>query len=130
MTGHIGIAAVLLYLAGIFWTLGYDTIYAHMDRVDDETIGIKSSARKLGDQTRPALIWFYSLASVLIFLALYSAAPSLWALPGMAVIGYLFAYQIRQLDIHDPARCLALFRFNRDQGLIILAIIILCSATA
>jgi 4-hydroxybenzoate polyprenyltransferase len=40
----LGIAPVLLYLAGICWTLGYDTIYAYQDIEDDMRIGVKSSA--------------------------------------------------------------------------------------
>ena len=43
---------MLLYLAGIAWTLFYDTIYAHQDKEDDALIGVKSTARLFGDHTR------------------------------------------------------------------------------
>ena len=55
VTGAIGASAFLLYLGGLAWTIGYDTIYAHQDREDDALIGVKSSARRLGSATRPAL---------------------------------------------------------------------------
>ncbi len=56
--GSLGPAAIGLYAAGIFWTLGYDTIYAHQDREDDALAGIKSSARWLGSSTKTALVIF------------------------------------------------------------------------
>ena len=60
--GGIGWPAGLLYVAGIAWTLGYDTIYAHQDKEDDLLIGVKSSAIALGQRTRPFLIAFYVVA--------------------------------------------------------------------
>ncbi len=50
-TGTLDAAAVLLYAAGFFWTLGYDTIYAHQDKEDDALIGVRSTALLLGDAT-------------------------------------------------------------------------------
>ena len=60
VTGSLGWPAVLLYLGGVFWTLGYDTIYAHQDKEDDARIGVKSSALALGSRTRPFLFAFYA----------------------------------------------------------------------
>jgi len=37
--GGLDLSAAVLYAAGIFWTLGYDTIYAHQDKEDDILIG-------------------------------------------------------------------------------------------
>ena len=59
ITGSISLSPILLYLLGIFWTLGYDTIYAHQDREDDALIGVKSSALFLGDKTKLFLVAFY-----------------------------------------------------------------------
>ena len=129
MTGTIGLPGVLLYSAGIFWTLGYDTIYAHMDRVDDESVGIKSSARALGNQTVPAIAGFYGASTLCLFLALYHGAASLTVLPALLAVSIAFIWQIRRLDIHNPALCLRLFKFNRDQGLMILLAIIVCVYT-
>ncbi|MHA1108885.1 MAG: 4-hydroxybenzoate octaprenyltransferase, partial [Alphaproteobacteria bacterium] len=53
--GDLPPAAILLYIGGIFWTLGYDTIYAHQDRADDPAAGVKSSARALGLDSKPWL---------------------------------------------------------------------------
>ena len=62
--GDVHAPALVLYAAGIFWTLGYDTIYAHQDKEDDLSVGVKSSALKLGDNTRPWLVIFYVAAVV------------------------------------------------------------------
>jgi 4-hydroxybenzoate polyprenyltransferase len=59
LTGGLHPAPVVLYLAGIVWTLGYDTIYAHQDKEDDLLVGVKSLAIKLGQGTRRWLAFFY-----------------------------------------------------------------------
>ena len=55
--------AVLLYAGGVFWTLGYDTIYAVQDLEDDALAGVKSSARRLGAAApRGVLVFYWSAA--------------------------------------------------------------------
>jgi 4-hydroxybenzoate polyprenyltransferase len=124
-TGSIGLPAIALYGAGIAWTLFYDTIYAHQDREDDELIGVKSTARLFGARTHGWLTGFQSLTTALIVLAVILAVPAPLPL-ALAVSGLLgfsthLAWQLRRLDIDDPALCLALFRSNRDAGLILTA---------
>ena len=65
----LGIPALLLYLGGVFWTLGYDTIYALQDIEDDAMIGVKSSARRLGAGVRRGVAIFYVAAVVFAALA-------------------------------------------------------------
>ena len=62
VTGALHWAPVVLYVAGIAWTLGYDTIYAHQDKEDDALIGLKSTALKFGANTTPWMIAFYGTA--------------------------------------------------------------------
>ena len=71
--GELGTPALLLYAAGIAWTLGYDTIYAHQDKEDDALIGVKSSARRLGANTKPALWLFYAATTVLLLASGWTA---------------------------------------------------------
>ncbi len=61
--GPLSLAPVLLYAAGIAWTLAYDTIYAHQDKDDDIMIGVKSTALLFGANTRPWLGGFFALTS-------------------------------------------------------------------
>jgi 4-hydroxybenzoate polyprenyltransferase len=119
--GRLDAPAYLLYAGAIAWVIGYDTIYAHQDREDDALIGIKSTALLFGERTKPLLGAFYALAVLLIAAAGWSAgARPIFALGLAAFAGHL-ALQIRRLDIDDPAVCLAVFKSNRDAGLILFA---------
>jgi 4-hydroxybenzoate polyprenyltransferase len=111
----------VLYAAGILWTLGYDTIYAHQDKEDDALIGVKSSALRLGQRTRPALFVFYSGAAILI-----GAAGGLAGLgwPFFALLAAAAAqllWQAADVKLDDPADCLAKFKSNRLAGWLVLA---------
>lgn len=124
-TNKLSWAAVLLYCAGIAWTLFYDTIYAHQDKEDDALIGVKSTARLFGDNTARWLRWFL-VASVVLFTAglitaLIETSTPLQltvALCGVWAFGWHLALQLRTLNTEDPAQCLKLFRSNRNAGLI------------
>lgn len=121
----LSVAAGLLYVAGIAWTLFYDTIYAHQDREDDALIGVRSTARKFGPRTGIWLTGFQSAAVAATILAIALAAQGPLAL-GLGVAGAVafsthLAWQLRQLDIDDPALCLRLFRSNRTTGLLLAA---------
>jgi 4-hydroxybenzoate polyprenyltransferase len=123
--GEVPLGALLLYAAGIAWTLYYDTIYAHQDKEDDALIGVKSTARLFGAQSGRWLMVFLA-ASLLLFAAAASATipaarglwPMLLALAGVWAFGLHMVWQMRGLDLDDPAACLRIFRANRDAGLI------------
>jgi 4-hydroxybenzoate polyprenyltransferase len=121
--GQLTPAPLLLYAAGIAWTLFYDTIYAHQDREDDALIGVKSTARLFGTRTRAWLAGFLAAAGLLAVLAVLAAgmpaAARAAAFAGIAGFLAHLAWQLRRLDIDDGARCLELFRSNRDAGLIL-----------
>jgi 4-hydroxybenzoate polyprenyltransferase len=121
VTGSLAWPPVLLYLGGIVWTLGYDTIYAHQDREDDARIGVKSSALALGRGTRPFLFAFDAAAVALWTAAAVAAGLGIafWAL--LAAAATQLAWQAAQVDIDDPADCLRKFRSNRIVGWLIFA---------
>jgi 4-hydroxybenzoate polyprenyltransferase len=126
-SGSLGLAPVILWLSGIAWTLFYDTIYAHQDKEDDALIGVKSTARLFGDTNSKAWLRGFLVLAVLlmtaaVLLALLPGTPSLpklgLALLGVWGFGWHMAWQLTQLDTTDPAKCLSLFRSNRNAGLI------------
>jgi 4-hydroxybenzoate polyprenyltransferase len=121
--GEIGAAPIALYFAGFFWTLGYDTIYAHQDAEDDVLVGIKSTALKLGEYTSRWLWGFYGMTTGLLALAGYLVGLS-WAFYLLLAFaaGHL-VWQTWTLDIKNPGRCLMLFKSNRYFAWIILAAI-------
>ena len=111
-TGSLGAPALAMYAAGIAWTLGYDTIYAHQDKADDALIGVKSSARRLGKRTKPALWLFYALA-VAGLAGAAALADAAWpAYAGIALGAIQLAWQIATLDTEDNANCWLRFRSN------------------
>lgn len=125
-TGHVDGASVLLYGAGIFWTLYYDTIYAHQDREDDALIGVKSTARLFGDTSRLWLQGFAAASLIFLLLAVImlpirngNFAPLGVAIAGIWGFGWHLIWQMRRLDLDDPASCLRIFRANRDAGLLL-----------
>ena len=119
--GSLDVRPLVLYAGSIAWVIGYDTIYAHQDREDDALIGIKSTALLFGDRTKAMLVIFYGLAVGLIGLAgaLAGAGAIFWL--GVAVFAAHLAWQIVRLDIGNPDVCLAVFKSDRDAGLILFA---------
>ncbi|HLL26155.1 MAG TPA: 4-hydroxybenzoate octaprenyltransferase [Xanthobacteraceae bacterium] len=126
--GRIDWPALILYAGSILWVIGYDTIYAHQDRDDDAIIGVRSTARLFGEETRPALVFLYAGAVLLILIAGIFAGGGI--LFDLGVIGFALhlAWQVRTIDIGNPAQCLGLFRANREAGLILFAGIVLDAA--
>ena len=119
-TGRLDAPAFWLYLGGIAWTLGYDTIYAHQDKEDDVLIGVKSSALALGAATRPWLFVFYG-AAVALWAEAGAAAAMRWPFYlGLAAALLQLCWQAATVDIDDPADCLAKFRSNRWTGWLLL----------
>jgi 4-hydroxybenzoate polyprenyltransferase len=114
----------VLYVAGILWTLGYDTIYAHQDKEDDALIGVKSSALRLGRQTRPALFVFYIGAAIVIGLSGWLAQLAWPFTLLLAAATVQLLWQAADVDIDDPQDCLAKFKSNRLAGWLVLAAIV------
>ncbi len=119
--GALAPAPLLLYLAGIAWTLGYDTIYAHQDKEDDALIGVKSTALKFGQRSKPWLYGFYA-ASLLLLAAVGRALDLAWPYQlGLALGAVQLFWQVSTLDLGDPDDCLAKFKSNRLFAWLILA---------
>jgi 4-hydroxybenzoate polyprenyltransferase len=123
-TAPLPASALLLYASGVFWTLGYDTIYAVQDLEDDALAGVKSSARRLGGAAPAAVLGFYAIAVVLCLAAWRAAGLGLGFLPLAAAFAVQLLWQARALRVGEPARALALFKSNTLAGLILTAAII------
>ena len=122
---EISLAPVLLYVGGIFWTLGYDTIYAHQDRRDDPAAGVKSTARRLGLDSKPWLYAFYLIAAAL-FAATGHVVGLGWVFyAGLALATLQFVWQVADVDLDAPKDCLAKFRSNRLAAWLILGSIVI-----
>ncbi|MBV9785270.1 MAG: 4-hydroxybenzoate octaprenyltransferase [Acidisphaera sp.] len=123
--GSLDRSAAALYAAAIVWILGYDTIYAHQDREDDALVGVKSTARLFGENSRPFLAACYGATVLLLALAGVWAGLSPWFDAALVLPAALLAWQVARLDIADPAGCLVLFKLNREVGLAVAAAILI-----
>ncbi|MGA9658777.1 MAG: 4-hydroxybenzoate octaprenyltransferase [Asticcacaulis sp.] len=118
LTGTLTLPALIFYAGLIFWTLGYDTIYALQDMEDDAMIGVKSSARALGRHTVNGVSLFYALAALLTGTAAYMAhLPALFFGGLLLVTLHLFS-QIFRLGLDSAPLALKLFKSNRTTGLL------------
>jgi 4-hydroxybenzoate polyprenyltransferase len=117
--GDLDGPAVLLYIGSILWVIGYDTIYAHQDKEDDALVGVRSTARLFGDNTKSWLVGLYGGALMCFAVAFAAAQAPVVALAGLIAAGAHMARQIMTLDIDDPDQCLRLFKSNNVVGWLI-----------
>jgi 4-hydroxybenzoate polyprenyltransferase len=126
-TGRLDVADGMLYAGLFFWTLGYDTIYALQDKADDELIGVKSTARLFGAAARPWVLRFYAVGFTLILAAGFTEHTG-WPFAFVLLLaGAHLLWQVKRLDIDDPANCLIIFRSNRETGALIALAFLLAS---
>lgn len=116
---------VFMYVGAVFWTLFYDTIYAHQDIKDDEDANIKSTARLFGEKTPKWLrgfmvctVTFLGIAVILAAISTGGVLTPIVALAAPWVMGWHLTWQLTRLDIDNPDICGQLFRSNRDAGLL------------
>ncbi|XP_043917052.1 4-hydroxybenzoate polyprenyltransferase, mitochondrial [Protopterus annectens] len=114
-----------LYMSGILWTLIYDTIYAHQDKVDDVLIGVKSTALRFNEQTKLWLIGFSAAMLAGLALTGVNCGQTLPYYVSLAVVGAHLAYQVYTLDMNDPENCWKKFTSNRSLGLLLFVGIVL-----
>ena len=123
--GELNAPALWLYAAGVCWTLGYDTIYAHQDKADDLLVGVKSTALKFGEHTLIWLILFYC-ATIILLGTIGVLMDLAWPyFVGLSVGAGHFLWQLRTVNLDIPVSCLKVFKSNRDFGLIIFGSIIM-----
>ena len=118
-TGSLTLAPCLVYLAAIFWTIGYDTIYAIQDLDDDSVAGIRSTPRLFGAWTQIMVGLFFILAIAVLIWAYAITGTGLIARAGLAAFALHLGWQVLKINLKNPAMALRLFRSNRDAGLIL-----------
>ena len=128
--GSLGWPAILIYAAAIFWTIGYDTIYALQDSRDDAIVGVRSTARLFAGQVRTGVGIFYALAIGAAACAIHLAGGGIAGQLAVAVFAAHLLWQWRQIAPADPILALRLFRSNRDAGLLFFAALAICGDLA
>ena len=115
-------SVITLYLGLMFWTVGYDTIYACQDIEDDAIIGVKSTARKFGKRIKLGVAISYSLCAALTTYAVSqaSALSLLWALLTVPFFAHLI-WQVTSLNPQDSRNSLKRFKSNLWAGGLLIA---------
>jgi 4-hydroxybenzoate polyprenyltransferase len=119
VTGSLTLAPLLLWFGSIAWVVGYDTLYAIQDKEDDALVGVKSSARRLGDKAPLGVAIFYLIAVALWGGAVWSVRPDWLALLALLPAAVHLGGQALRADPHDGDLALRLFRSNRSCGLLL-----------
>ncbi len=110
--GKIEFPAILLYIGGVFWTIGYDTIYAYQDKADDLILGVKSTAIKFGDNAKKYLNNFYTITSIMFIFAGNIARIGLKYNVLMILPIALLFWQVQTLDVNNTRNCSIRFQSN------------------
>ena len=105
LIGEISLEPILLYIAAIFWTLGYDTIYGFQDIYDDEIIGVKSTSIKFKENYKLFIGLCYFICVLLLIILVILSQSFMFLL----MDGFLFMYANNWLFLE---KCLHLFIFN------------------
>ena len=119
VTGALALPVILLWAGSVFWVIGYDTLYAIQDIEDDALVGVKSSARALGQRARLGVGLTYALAVAGWSAAIWAVRPQPLALLALLPAALHLARQVVRTDPADGAAALALFRSNRFTGMLL-----------
>jgi len=119
VTGSLDWSPLLLWFGSIAWVIGYDTLYAIQDIEDDALVGVKSSARRLGDKTSLGVGVFYVIAVLLWGAAVWSVRPEWIALLAVIPAALHLTNQVARADPKDGELALRLFRSNRTCGMLV-----------
>ena len=128
--GSLDWPALLLWFGSVGWVVGYDTLYAIQDIEDDALVGVKSSARRLGDKAPAGVAIFYAIAVFLWGTAIWSVRPDWLALATLMPAALHLANQAVRADPMDGELALRLFRSNRTCGLLVFLAMLVVGLTA
>lgn len=120
VTDSIAPSTILIYAGAFFWTLGYDTIYAHQDKDDDLMVGIKSTALLLGERSKKWVGIFYAACWTLLTGALFLMQTSILSQGLILLPGLHMLIQVIRWKPYDRGSSLYWFKSNRDCGLLFL----------
>lgn len=116
-TGAVPKVAWLLFIAGVLWTVVYDTMYAMVDREDDRKLGIRSSAILFGDGDRFVIGIMQLMTLMALWLVGKELELGLWYRVGLAFAAMFALYQQFLIRERKPEDCLRAFLNNNYFGM-------------
>ena len=116
LNNNITTEILILYLAAIFWTLGYDTIYGAQDMSDDEIIGLKSTSIKFKKNLKLFVGFSYAITLILL---VYNFKDSI-SFNFFTLFFTLFClslfWQVTKINKKNKHELLKLFKSNNLSG--------------
>jgi 4-hydroxybenzoate polyprenyltransferase len=128
--GSLDWPPILLWFGSIAWVVGYDTLYAIQDKEDDALVGVKSSARRLGEKAPLGVGVCYAAALLLWCAAVWRVRPDWVALLTLLPAAVHLANQALRADPNDGELALKLFRSNRTCGFLVCLAMLVVGLTA
>ena len=125
--GEVTLTPLLLYLGCIFWTLGYDTVYALQDMEDDRRIGVKSTALRLGRYSKRWVACWYGVFLLCLLAAMYPQV-SLLTFCLLIIAGLWLYLSLQRVDAEDTASCMSHFKQQSLTGAMVFIILLLFSS--
>ena len=119
MNNNFSFEIMILYIAAIFWTLGYDTIYGEQDIYDDEIIGLKSTSIKFKRNIKEFIAISYFITIFIMFLLFNeNIGINIFTLL-ISFFSLSLLFQIITFNKKSPTKCLKIFKFNNISGSIL-----------
>jgi 4-hydroxybenzoate polyprenyltransferase len=116
---EFNLTILMLYIAFLSWTIGYDTIYAYQDIEDDKILKLNSTAINWGSNARNIVIFCYILFVVLLLIVgLLKGAGLAFYLVLNCLILIIIA-KLSYLDLNNYRDCRDFFQFNNLIGLLV-----------
>jgi len=118
-TGDVPKIAWLLLTAVVLWAAVYDTMYAMVDREDDERIGVKSTAILFGEADRFIVAVMMAMTLLALWLAGKEAGLDAWYRGGLAAAAILFLHELWLIRHRKPEACFRAFNNNHYVGMVV-----------
>jgi 4-hydroxybenzoate polyprenyltransferase len=109
--------AWVMFMAGLLWTVAYDTMYAMVDREDDKKLGIRSSAILFGDADRFIIGIMQLMTLLALWLIGHEMELGLWYGLGLAFAAMFALYQQMLIRHRKPEDCFRAFLNNNYFGM-------------
>jgi len=119
INNDISLQIIFLYIAAIFWTLGYDTIYGAQDIADDEVIGLKSTSIKFKKKIKFFVCTSYLITSALLIILFFEKIGKNMFSFLLLLFVVSLVYQVINFNKNAPKTCLKTFKFNNYSGLLL-----------
>jgi len=119
LKGEILLEPILLYIAAIFWTLGYDTIYGFQDINDDEIIGVKSTSIKFKENYKLFIGLCYFICVLFLIILGFLEENKMYYFTFLIFPVMHLLYQMTRLDKNNSNSCLIIFKSNNFFGFLV-----------